>query len=100
MVLLMVVCLLVLGFGENSKAKEVIIGRERVSCGITDLLGMQVKNPAGEVLGSISNFVFDWKGGSPFLRSSIKAPMTTLISQGMWRFPSGPCPSWRLTRAR
>ena len=62
LVLLMVVCLLVLGSGENSKAKEAMNGEERVSCGMTDLLGTQVKNPAGEVLGSISNFVFDWKG--------------------------------------
>jgi hypothetical protein len=63
------------------------MGREdAVACGMTDLVGTQVRNPAGEALGSIDEFIFDWKGH----------PVLAVIYQGSYqdldspRYVAGP----------
>ena len=59
--ILAVVCLLGFGFvgGPNGSSARAQTG---LTSGAADLIGTQVTNPAGEILGSISDLVFDPKG--------------------------------------
>jgi len=61
LVILVVVSLL--GFGYVGSANGTsFMAQAEFTCDTTDLIGAQVKNPAGETLGSISDVVFDPKG--------------------------------------
>ena len=55
-------CFLGLGFAGYSNAADFIARGEFTSCEATDLIGTQVKSPEGEVVGSISEFLFDPHG--------------------------------------
>lgn len=62
LIILGVVCFLGLGFGGISNAAGPIARGEFTTCEAVDLIGTEVKSPEGEVLGSISEFVFDPHG--------------------------------------
>ena len=55
------VCLLGFGFVGGSKAAS-SMAQADLTCNTADLMGTQVRNPAGEILGSIRDLVFDLKG--------------------------------------
>lgn len=59
--ILAVVCLLGFGFVGSSKAAS-SMAQADLTCNTADLIGTQVRNPAGEILGSISDLVFGPRG--------------------------------------
>jgi len=62
LVILGVLCFLGIGFAGYSHAADFIARGEFTTCEATDLVGTQVKSPDGEVVGSISEFLFDPHG--------------------------------------
>ncbi len=69
--ILAVVCLLGFGFVGGSKAANSKAQAE-LTFDATDLIGAQVRNPGGKILGSISDLVFDPKG----------RPIVAILCQG------------------
>jgi hypothetical protein len=62
MILSVLVLFLSLGSSAYSNSTSSLAKKESLPSTVTDLIGMQVKNPAGDVLGMISDFALDPMG--------------------------------------